>query len=164
VKLLMENWREYLAENDEALSIQTMGDLRQQINKAKTAKRAQQGKDIAADTAAGEASTTALTLLGAALGIPLGGVANVAGLVRQAWKLPDDKVTGTGMDQLQIDDEISAIVSDDAENNFLNNLDDYLGKLPDETLLRDVNMNKLLRDFLAANYGQRTITSPELKE
>ena len=167
MKLLLENWRKYLAEEDVAppsLNIQTMGDLRGQIKKAKMLKRGQQGATAAKDAAGGTVKGAIVTSLGALIGFPLGGFASVADLARKAWSLPDNKVKDTGMDHLQIDNNISAIVSDEAENKFLNNLDNYLGKLPDETPLKTINMNKLLQDFLAANYGQRTITAPGLQE
>ena len=185
---LFENWRRYLNEadidndglSDEAetsihpnsiesqpvqgnLNVRTIGDLRRIINKAKTAKRKQQASSEIQQAATGAAKGGFFTALGSALGFPLAQIASVGELIVKAYKLPDEKITGTGLDQLQIDPEISAIVANDVENNFLNTISDRLKQLPDETLLQNVNINKLLRDFISANYDQRTITSPDLE-
>ena len=185
---LFENWRKYLNEADidndglpdeaetsihpnsiesepvqDNLNVRTIGDLRRIINKAKTAKRKQQASSEIQQAAAGAAKGGFFTALGSALGFPLAQVASVGELIVKAYKLPDEKITGTGLDQLQIDPEISAIVANDVENNFLNTISDRLKQLPDETLLQNVNINKLLRDFISANYDQRTVTSPDLE-
>jgi len=162
MKLLLENWRQYLNEEEVPLEINTIGDLRKQIGKAQMAKRAKQGEDAVTSAATAAARGGIVTALGGALGIPLGTVATVGDLVQKAWNLPDDKKTGTGMDYLQVDDEISAIVSDDAENNFLNSLSAQLKELPDETPLKNIDVNKLLQNFLYSNYNQRTVTGPDL--
>ena len=185
---LFENWRKYLNEADidndglpdevetsihpnsiesepvqGNLNVRTIGDLRRIINKAKTAKRKQQASSEIQQAAAGAAKGGFFTALGSALGFPLAQIASVGELIVKAYKLPDEKITGTGLDQLQIDPEISAIVANDVENNFLNTISDRLKQLPDETLLQNVNINKLLRDFISANYDQRTVTSPDLE-
>ena len=165
MKLLFENWREYLNEEEGQLSIQTLGDLRAEIGKAKMAKRTHQAGEEVKGAVKGAAKGGFLTALGAALGMPLlGGATSAAELVVKSWQLPDEKVTGTGLDYLRVDPDLSAIVSNDAENDFLNNFTETLKGLPDETRLQDIDINEMLRNFLFANYNQRTVTSPELKK
>ena len=166
MKLIMENWRDFLKEEEEeGLDIQTLGDLRAEIGKARMAKRMDQAGEEVKGAVKGAVKGGFLTALGAFLGLPqLGGAVNVGELAVKSWKLPDEKVTGTGLDYLRIDPELSAIVSSDAENNFLNNFTETLKELPDETRLENIDVDEMLRNFLFVNYNQRTVTSPELEK
>ena len=162
MKLLFENWRKYLKEEKD--NIETIGQLRAEIEKAKNAKRKKQASDEIGGKAVGAAKSAFYTVIGTLTGIPLAGVADVGDLVAKSYSLPDEKVSGTALDYLQVDPELSTIIANDVENNFINKISDRLRQLPDETPLRDINMDRLLRDFIAINYDKRTITSPELEK
>jgi hypothetical protein len=133
--------------------LKTVGDLRKAVKVALTAKRKGQGKEALKDLA--KSSVT---------GALLGAADSLKDLILQTYKLPDDKSTGTGLDALNIDDEISAMIDDQVENRFLNWLVKSLEGQEDETPLQKLNMDRLLQKFLMQQFNQRTIKSPELKE
>jgi len=93
--------------------LQTVGDLRAALNGAVKAKKAGQSKEAVKDVAVG-------FILDA---IPGGGTAKSLWDIATAYyKLPDDKKTNTGLDYLNVDDQVSAIVDDNIENSFLKTL------------------------------------------
>ena len=114
--------------------LKTVGDLRKAVEIAKLAKRDRQGKEALKD------------------------------LAKSTYKLSDDKSTGTGLDALNIDDEISAIIDNQVENRFINWLVKSMEGQDDSTPLQKLNMDRLLQRFLMQQFNQRTIKSPELKE
>jgi len=133
--------------------LKTVGDLRKAVKVALMAKRKGQGKEALKDLA-----TSSVT------GALLGAADSLKDLIMQTYKLSDDKSTGTGLDALNIDDEISAIIDDQVENRFLNWLVKSMEGQEDETPLQKLNMDRLLQKFLMQQFNQRTIKSPELKE
>jgi len=82
-------------------------------------------------------------------------------IAKSMYSLPDDKKTNTGLDFLNVDDEVSAIVDDTIENDFLKTLAGRLKALPDETPLQQINMTNLLAKFIADKFSQRTVTGHE---
>jgi hypothetical protein len=209
MKLLMENWREFLTEQDvspatkkayppgvrpeqyeeyddwaagkfspedasspkttqqkaqagkeaniqpgELAQLETVGDLRKAVEVAKLAKRDRQGKEALKDLA----KSTGFGVFN------LAAIETVKDLIVQTYKLSDDKSTGTGLDALNIDDEISAIIDNQVENRFINWLVKSMEGQDDSTPLQKLNMDRLLQKFLMQQFNQRTIKSPELKE
>tara|TARA_A100001515_G_scaffold84767_1_gene67357 strand:- start:403 stop:1023 length:621 start_codon:yes stop_codon:yes gene_type:complete len=138
----------------EIMTMKTVGDLRKVIEKAKLAKRDVQGKQALKD----------LTIGAVPLGNWLSAVKSVKDLLVKTYSLPDDKVTKTGLDALNIDDELSAIIDDNVENRFINWLVKTMEGQPDDTPLQKLDFDRLLQKFLMSQYDQRTVTSPELKE
>tara|TARA_R110002020_G_scaffold79818_2_gene199618 strand:+ start:6830 stop:7468 length:639 start_codon:yes stop_codon:yes gene_type:complete len=137
--------------------LKTVGDLRKAIKVAQMAKRKGQGKEALKDILK---STVGAELIGSA--------ADLADVLRQTYKLPDDKSTGTGLDALNIDDEVSAIIDDQVENRFINWLAQSIEDQDDSTPLQQLNMNRLLQKFLMRQFDMRTIKAfgkvPGLKE
>tara|TARA_Y100001938_G_scaffold134485_1_gene195038 strand:- start:1221 stop:1676 length:456 start_codon:yes stop_codon:yes gene_type:complete len=117
MKLIIENWNEFVTEQTK---VSTVGDLRKaiQIYRAKEA-----GK---------EAGKKAMEM--AVAQIP--GISNVYSLwqgakdgramLRKLYGADDGFKTNTGLDMLNVNDEISAIVDDNVENAFLNDMLDAL--------------------------------------
>ena len=128
------------------LDMKTIGDLQKAINRARNIRA--KGK-----------------LKGAVISkIPyLQDVIDLKDALKKFAKLPDDKKTNTALDALNIDDEISAIVDDSVEENFLNWLSDSFKDMDPETELQKLNMNKLLQKFLKSRYDQRSVTIPKDK-
>ena len=87
----------------------------------------------------------------------LGG-ASVVKSFKKIYSAPDKKKTNTDLDKLNIDDEISKIVDDTVENNFIIDLIKGLnaGELKDDDPIPDVG--EWLRRYLKKNYNRRTIT------
>ena len=117
MKLIIENWNEFVTEQTK---VSTVGDLRKaiQIYRAKEA-----GKEV---------GKKAMEM--AVAQIP--GISNVYSLwqgakdgramLRKLYGADDGFKTNTGLDMLNVNDEISAIVDDNVENAFLNDMLDAL--------------------------------------
>jgi hypothetical protein len=129
--------------------VETYGDLQKLMKsifaKQKGAKIAQAGKDVAIDTV--------LSL------IPGGGAAkNTFQFFKAAYSKPDAKKTDTWLDRLDVDDDMSAIVADDVEDEFLKTFaQDIDSEQPDKEIEADFDINQRLKDWLAGEYNQRTI-------
>jgi len=193
MKLLLENWREFLAEepnDDEAIEevlglgkdkwaekeaemdasekkqpgadqvqITTVGELRQLLSQAITAKRTGQVKDFAKDFAQGAAVDMLASMVPG-----LAQAKTAYDIFQQTYKLPDERRTNTALDHLDVDDDVSAIVDDNVENAFLKQLGKDFEKFPDDTRLEDASVTKMLRNFLSKEFDKRTIIAPDLKE
>ena len=146
----MENWRSYLVEQDDEL--RTMGDLRRAVAGAIKAKKAGAGKGAIRKAAVG-------VVLDAIPGA--GSAKSLWDIAKSMYQMPDDKKTGTGLDFLNVDDEISAIVDDNVENAFLKALGGELKGYPDETTLEQMNITKMLTKYIAKEFDNRVVAHPE---
>ena len=133
-----------------ANELQTYGDIKQVIasitKKQKVAKLKSTGGDFA---------------LGAALSVLPGGEAIKTGLdfIKAGFSRPDTKKTNTWIDKLDVDDEVSRIVDDTVENQFIQYIANRILREPDDKALEDdFNMNALLVDFIRDNFEGRTVT------
>tara|TARA_R110002050_G_C8839091_1_gene505814 strand:+ start:114 stop:599 length:486 start_codon:yes stop_codon:yes gene_type:complete len=129
--------------------IETYGelqDLMKNLSKEKmTTKIVQKGKDVAVDTVLGL--------------IPGGSAAkNAFEFIKSVAKKPDVRKTDTWLDRLDIDDDMSSIVADDVEENFLRFLaKDIEGEPGTKKLDDDFDINQKMRDYLKMTYNNRTI-------
>ena len=149
MKLIMENWRNYLLEQTE---INTVGDLKKILAQAKGAKALGQGKEAIKDLAVG-------AIIDVVPG--LGTAKSLFDVFKSTYSLPDEKRTGTALDVLDVDDEVSAIVDDNVENAFLKKLESETNNLPDDTPLANLNMTRLLAAYLRDEFKQRTVVMPK---
>ena len=79
--------------------------------------------------------------------------------IRAAISKPDTKKTGTWLDKLDIDDEMSAIVDDTVENGFMKTMSDTIESEPDDKPLEDnFNMNEKMVNYLKDKYEGRTVS------
>ena len=75
------------------------------------------------------------------------------------YRLPDDKKTGTVLDQfLNVDDQVSAIVDDKIENAFLQDFLKMIQSQPDDKAI-DKTVTQELQDYLRKQYKNRTVTA-----
>ena len=130
--------------------LRTYGDLRSLLKaifrKQRGVKIVAKGKEVAIDT------------LWGVLGPGAAASKATFDLFRAAYDKPDSKKTDTWLDRLDVDDDISAIVDDTVENAFLKALVKTVEAEPAEKELEpDFDMNQKLKDWLHANYNQRTI-------
>ena len=129
--------------------VKTYGDLQKLMKsifaKQKGAKIAQAGKEVAVDTV--------LSL------IPGGSAAkNTFQFFKAAYSKPDAKKTDTWLDRLDVDDDMSAIVADDVEDQFLKIFAQIIDdEPPNKEIEDDFDINQRLKDWLAGEYNQRTI-------
>jgi len=71
---------------------------------------------------------------------------------------PDTKKTGTWLDKLDIDDEMSAIVDDTVENGFMQMMSKTIESKPDDQPLEpNFNMNAEMVNYLKKQYSGRTV-------
>lgn len=132
-----------------ALNLNTYGDLKKAIKAIALKQKGQaivdQGKSFALDQVLGL--------------IP--GASNAKttyDFIRAAFKKPDTKKTGTWLDKLDIDDEMSAIVDDTVENGFMQMMSKTIEAEPDDKSLEsDFNMNSKMVDYLKKEYAGRTV-------
>ena len=145
MKVLLENWNKFL--NEAPVELNTYGDLRKQLELAKSAKSTNEFKGFA------------LGLAMDALGIST--IKSGVELLRNMYTLPDDKKTNTVLDTfLNVDDQVSAIVDDSVENKFLNSFIKYVQEQPADRALEGESVTQKLLDFLAKEYEGRTATVP----
>ncbi len=129
--------------------IETYGELQalmQNIKKGQTKQKiVQKGKEVAVDVV--------LDL------IPGGSTAkNAFEFLKSVAKKPDIKKTDTWLDRLDIDDDMSSIVADDVEQNFLQFLAKSIeGEPADKKLEDEFDINEKMRDYLKMQYNNRTI-------
>jgi len=126
--------------------LQTYGDLKQLVNAIQSIKnKTTAGKTI------GGAILDQITGLGMAR--------TLTDVVKTMGSMPDDKKTNTWLDNLNIDDEFSAIVDDRIENNFLLDLASKLNNEPDDkTLELNYDINAKLAEYISNEYDHRTVT------
>ena len=142
----MEGWRSHINE-ETAEEIQTVGQLRAAINKAREDKKK------------GVVGKGVINTLSSATGIDL--IQNLGSMLKDVYRLPDEKRTNTFLDRLDVDDDVSNIVDDPIENMFLNDASKEFEDLPDDTRLDKIDMTQRLSDFIAKRFNQRTVSVPD---
>ncbi len=147
MKLIMESFRANVIQEEEEL--QTVGAVLNIIQKFRQAQ------------AGGQVGKKALEM--AVEQIP--GISNIWSIVKGAKEAKDmistlygmdDKFqSNTGLDNLNIDDNISKIVDDKVEAAFLNFLMDKLGKMNPDDPMPDASIE--IQDFLASKFDKNTV-------
>ena len=126
--------------------IATMKDLRALIKQVNSDKRTEKGVEGLKDVGMGLLADL----------IPGGGTAlTMIQTLKGMYSAPDEKKTNTKLDLLNIDDEISKIVDDTVEDNFLEKAAEQIQDLPDDAPVP--NMTQILSNYLKKNYDSRTV-------
>jgi len=149
MKLIMESWRKQILNEAPAPSIQTVGDFRKfvEIHRAKEA-----GKEAGKKGA--EALIGAIPVMGNIFAA-LKGAKDVKDTYKKLYGLDDDVKTNTGLDKLQVNDDVSKIVDDPIEVAFIN---DFLGQLLDKSDNEPLpDVNDALQDFLKFKFNQHSV-------
>ena len=161
MKLLMENWRKYIAEEKKASdivdmpdTIKTFGDLKRIIEGVlqiyKAVELGKLGEDAAVDAVHG--------IINALTGGMAGNVKNIVGAVikskdlamlAKTTKLPDeDTIASPFMSMFNIDDDYSKLMDNNLENEFINHLAKIIKNVDDDLPLVKFNANDILRQFI----------------
>ena len=154
MKLLLENWRSYLEEGweeearqqaaeageDTSPGLETVGDLRKVWAKRKSGEL----KGDLIRRVPGFAEVMA--------------VKDIYSLFKKIYGAGDDFETQSGLDALNVDDKMSAIVDDKIELAFLRELIKEFEGAPDDERLEDFKTTERLQQFLASKFDSRTIT------
>lgn len=161
MKLILENWSNYLNEEEETQikEIETVGDLKAAIKAATLAIRDPKAKG-AMGTAAASLTVALLkdAIPGAnTIGMALEAGLGVGGVLKAIYGTNDSKNVSKGLQSLNVDDELSAVVDDKVEMQFLNYLSKRIKEVPDETKLVNFNVNELLSAFIKKTYDNTTV-------
>jgi len=141
-KIIKEELQSLLREQQE--SIQTVGELKQALLGAMQAKQTNQAKSELKDTAVG-------ILLDFVPGAST--AKSIVDIFKNVYSMPDEKKSNTGLDFLNVDDNISVITDDRVENAFIKKFLSQFEKVPDNVKLGEINMTTLLTDFIKQEYG-----------
>jgi hypothetical protein len=153
-RLIKEELENVLSEQQE--EIQTVGQLKQALQAAVQAKK----KNLAKDQMKAGASKFGWELTKAILpgvGLAAETVKDVYGIIKGVYGLDDKKRTNTALDHLNVDDQVSAVVDDRVENQFIKDYMQFLDGQDDEQRIESVNMTKLLTNFIKQKYNQTTV-------
>ena len=138
-KQINENWQQFLTEQDKP-QIKNIGQLKKVLQIIATKGSAEGGKEFIKDFGAGLLADL----------IPGGASIKTAFDAYKAVYSADDKAkTGTGLDYLNVDDKVSAIVDDPIEMAFLKQLAKQIEKIKDPlTPIQNFDTDKLLAQFI----------------
>ena len=190
-KLIMENWRGYLEKErvdevlpafsskakmkralddetaeegpeerpDQQREIKTIGDLKKILQAIRIRAAGGQGAMKAA-----EFLTLFFPPAGVALKLAVDAV-DAAGLVKKLYGAEDNFKTASGLDALNVDDKVSAIVDNPIEDAFMKNLLKKIKDLPDNTPVSAAagegaagwNVTKELQKYLATKFDDVTV-------
>jgi hypothetical protein len=152
-KMLKEDAHRLLIEASE---INTVGDLKKLLSQATKGKLKYQAKgsvpgalaDALVDEIAGK--------------IPgFAAAKSLFSALKGTYSLPDEARTGTALDILDVDDDVSAIVDDPIENAFLKSVSSKIEGMSDDKPLVDLNMSKLLAQYISKEFSNRTVVGYE---
>ena len=164
MKLIMESWRKVLTEADEegvsnikrVEDVKTIGDLKSLIQTTQLKKRGDQLKGGVIDAAK---NAVVDELVGKIPGLAT--AKSLFDFAKSTYQLPDESRTGTALDFLDVDDDVSKIVDDPIENAFLKTLGATLKTMDDRTPLENLNITKLLQAYISKNFNKRTVSGTE---
>ena len=145
-----------IAEQNENTSIETVGDLKKLLSQATKGKLKYQAKgsvpgaiaDALVDEIAGK--------------IPgFAAAKSLFSALKGTYSLPDTARTGTALDILDVDDDISKIVDDPIENAFLKSVAEKIEGMSDDKPLVDLDMTELLSKYISKEFNNRTVAGFE---
>ena len=159
MKLIMERWRQFNEQEGDPEAaepkVQTVGQLRTLFRNMKLKK-------------AGGAAAKGLTKFGLSFLGPVGGAiqagwdaaadgSEMAGALKSLYGADDKYRSNTGLDSINMDDNVSKIVDNPIETAFLKHFIDKLAGADDYTLLSDYDIEEEMRSFLATNFGGHSV-------
>ena len=137
-KQINENWKRFLTEQHRP-QINTVVELKKVLKIIASKGRSEGGKEFIKDFGAGLLADL----------IPGGASIKTAFDAYKAVYSADDKAkTGTGLDYLNVDDKVSAIVDDPIEMAFLKQLGKQIEDAPDDQPIQNFDTDKLLAQFI----------------
>ena len=153
MKLILENWRKYLEEGwreeaarqaaeageDISPGIETVGDLRKAWGKRRAG-------ELTSDLARRVPGLDALLA-----------VKDIGSLFKKLYMASDDFETQSGLDALNVDDNVSKIVDDKIELAFLRDLVGQFKDMPDEQSLEDLKATERIQKFIADKFDSTTV-------
>ncbi len=132
-------------------SVNTVGDLRKLLKTMKAAKAGKSG-----------AKRAISALGGGALFQAIDGVRKVSDLYQKMYNAQDNFLTGTGMDALNVDDNIAKIIDDRVENAFLKSLMAKMKSAGDDEPLPDAT--EMIQDYLKSTFDGWSVSGGARKK
>lgn len=148
MKLIMESWDRFLLQE---APIQTVGDLKKLI---KTHRAVEAGKEVGKKAA--EMAIEQIPVVSNIFSI-WKGAKEAKDMVAKLYGADDKLKSNTGLDKLNVDDDVSKIVDDPIEVSFLNDLLKTIDGMDDLDPIPDVN--DALQAYLSDNFNQKQVKS-----
>ena len=82
---------------------------------------------------------------------------DAAELYKNLYTAKDSFKTNTGLDKLNIDDKMSAIVDDPIEFSFLTYIEQKFEEAPPDQPLENFDINKELEKYIASKFSGTTV-------
>tara|TARA_R100001510_G_C7635698_1_gene193890 strand:+ start:295 stop:759 length:465 start_codon:yes stop_codon:yes gene_type:complete len=147
MKLIMESWRKQSLQEED--TIETVGELRKIIQNYREMEAGKEvGKkavEMAIEMTPGISNIYAVWK----------GVKDGKDMLGKLYGAEDNVQSNTGMDRLNVDDNVSKIVDDRLEQAFLNDLLATIQDMGDNDPIPDVN--EKLQDFLKGKFDQHSV-------
>ena len=146
MKVIMENWRKSVLVEAE---IQTFGELRKIIRDYRAMKAG-----VEAGKKAAELAVEQIPVLSNIYSI-WSAAKDAKEMITTLYGKDDSFVSQTGLDKLNVDDDVSKIVDDKIENAFIN---DFLSSFKDKDDADPIpDINDELQLFLAKKFNQKQV-------
>lgn len=144
MKLIMETFMSRMIDDFEAERTRatTAGELKKLLKSATRSKKT------------GEALNK---VFGASLGAIAGPIKDAFEIALGIYRLPDSTRTNTALDYLNVDDDISAVLDDRVENQFLNDTLEWLSTMNDDDPIDDITIEERLKNYIKQKYNQTKV-------
>ena len=146
MKVIMENWRRGTLTE---APIQTVGQLKKVINSYRLTQAGKEGAKKVLDQIIDE-----IPVVGTLKRI-WGGLKDANAIAKKLIGAEDEFRTQTGLDLLNIPDDMSKIVDDKVENAFINSFLKFLGEQDDNDPIP--NVEEKFNEFLKTNFDSHQV-------
>ena len=146
MKLIMENWDRFLLQE---APLETVGDLKKMI---RTHRAVETGKEIGKKAA--EMAIEQIPGVNNVFAI-WKGAKEAKEMVAKLYGSDDQLKSNTGLDKLNVDDDVSKIVDDPIEVAFINDLLKTIDGMDDSAPIPDVNDE--IQIYLADKFNQKQV-------
>ena len=146
MKVIMENWNRYILQE---APLETVGDLRKLI---KTHRAMEAGKELGKKAA--EATIEQIPVVSNIFSL-WKGAQDAKEIVGKLYGAEDSFKSSTGLDKLNVDDDVSKIVDDPIEVAFINDLLKAMENMDDFDPIPDVNVE--LQKYLADKFNSNQV-------
>ena len=147
MKVIMERWDKFKLQ--EKVELNTVGQFKKFLKIHRASEAGKEAAKGAMDTVLGS-----LPGVGNIYNV-LKGTKTVVGALNKIYGADDGFKSNTGLDSLNVDDDISKIVDDPIEVKFLNYYANLINDMDDDEPLPDASEE--LQDFLATNFNDNTV-------
>lgn len=145
MKLIMESWRRQSLKEE----LNTIGDLRKTIRDYRSMEA---GKEVGKKAV--DMTLEQIPLVNNLYSI-WKGAKDAKDMIGKLYGAEDNAKSNTGMDKLNIDDNVSKIVDDRIEQAFLNDLLKGIEQMDDNDPIPDINQK--LQDYLKNKFNQHSV-------